>query len=72
MSNEKKLIKASTDLQEQIAKKLDVTTRCVRMALAYDSNSPTARIIRAYALNHGAKLYELKEVENPCDEVIQL
>lgn len=72
MSKEKKLIKASTELQEQIAETLEVTTRCVRKALAYDSNSPISRVIRSYALNHGAKLYELKEVENPYEEVIKL
>lgn len=70
--SEKKLIKASTELQSEISKKLKVTTRCVRMALAYDSNSPTARLIRSYALNHGAKLYKLEELENPYDEIITL
>lgn len=68
----RKLIKASGALQEEIAAKLKVTTRCVRAALAYDSNSPTARLIRSYALNHGAKLYELREMENPYGEVITL
>lgn len=65
-------IKASGELQEKIAAKLKVTTRCVRSALAYDTNSPTARLIRSYALNHGAELYELKKLENPYAEVINL
>lgn len=63
MAETRKLIKASGELQEEIAAKLKVTTRSVRSALAYDTNSPTARLIRSYALNHGAKLYELKEME---------
>lgn len=72
MAETRKLIKASGELQEEIAAKLKVTTRSVRSALAYDTNSPTARLIRSYALNHGAKLYELKEMENPYAEVINL
>ena len=72
MVETRKLIKASGELQEEIAAKLKVTTRSVRSALAYDTNSPTARLIRSYALNHGAKLYELKEMENPYSEIIHL
>ena len=72
MAETRKLIKASVKLQEEIAAKLQETSRSVRTALAYDTNSPTARLIRSYALNHGAKLYELKEMENPYAEVINL
>ncbi len=72
MSETRKLIKASRELKEEIARKLNVTTRTVEAALAYDTKSPTARLIRSYALNHGAKLYELKEMENPYNEVITL
>lgn len=72
MAETRKLIKASRELKEEIARKLNVTTRTVEAALAYDTKSPTARIIRSYALNHGAKLYELKEMENPYNEVITL
>lgn len=50
MAETRKLIKASGELQEEIAAKLKVTTRSVRSALAYDTNSPTARLIRSYAL----------------------
>ena len=49
MAETRKLIKASGELQEEIAAKLKVTTRSVRSALAYDTNSPTARLIRSYA-----------------------
>lgn len=65
-------IKASTKLQEEIATKFEVTTRTVRSALKYETNSPSAKIIRAYALNHGGKLYEVKLVENPYEKVVIL
>lgn len=67
-----KFIKASRELKEEIASKLQVTTRTVESALAYVTNSPTARLIRAFALNHGAKMFEVKEVENPYRETITL
>ena len=67
-----KCIKADKELKEEIAAKLKVTTRTIEAALAYDTNSPTARLIRSYALNHGAKMFEVKEVENPYNEVITL
>ena len=72
MAETRKLIKAGRELKEEIARNLNVTTRTVDAALAYDTNSPTSRIIRSYALNHGAELYELKKLENPYAEVIQL
>lgn len=72
MAETRKLIKASRELKEEIARILNVTTRTVEAALAYDTKSSTARLIRSYALNHGAELYELKKLENPYEEVIQL
>ena len=66
MTETKKLIKASGELQEEIAAKLKVTTRSVRSALAYDTNSPTARLIRSYALNHGAKKFNCYAGVAPC------
>lgn len=65
-------IKASTELQEETASKFGVTIRSVKSALAFDTNSPTAKLIRAYTLNHGAKIYELTEIENPYKDVITL
>ena len=44
MAETRKLIKSSRELKEEIARKLNVTTRTVDAALAYDTNSPTARI----------------------------
>lgn len=65
MAETRKLIKASRELKEEIARKLNVTTRTVDAALAYDTKSPTARLIRSYALNHGAELYEPEEIGKP-------
>ena len=58
MKETEKVIRASKDLKEEIAAKA--------------TNSPSARLFRAYALNHGAKMYEVREVENPYTEVITL
>ena len=65
-------IKASKELMDEIAKKFGVTFRCVQMALAFQTNSPSARLFRSYALNHGGKMYRLEEVENPYDHVLTL
>ena len=50
MAETRKLIKASRELKEEIARKLNVTTRTVDAALAYDTKSPTARLIRSLCL----------------------
>ena len=65
-------IKASKELMDEIAKKFGVTFRSVQLALAFQSNSPSARLLRSYALNHGGKMYRLEEVENPYDHVLTL
>jgi hypothetical protein len=61
--NKKQFIDASVELQEEIARKFKVTPRTVRSALSFATNSPSARLFRAYALGRGATLYE--EKENP-------
>ena len=71
-NNTEKFIKANKELVEEIANTFKVTTRTVYSALSYQTNSPSARLFRSYALNHGGKLYEIKEVENPYKEVIKL
>ena len=49
--------------------------RTIVEALQFNTNSPTAKLIRTYALNHGGRMYDLtiniekKEVENPYKEV---
>ena len=72
MTEKNRFIEVSTELQEEIATKFEVTTRTVRSALNYETNSPSAKIIRAYALNHGGKLYEVRLEDNPYDKVITL
>lgn len=72
MVEKRKFIEVSTELQNEIATKFEVTTRTVRSALNFETNSPAAKIFRAYALNHGGKLYEVKLVDNPYDKVITL
>jgi len=67
-----KYINASTELQQEIADKFEVTTRTVRSALNYETNSPSAKILRSYALNNGGKLYEVRLVENPYEKTITL
>ena len=72
----KEVIEISLELQREIAKVFKVTERTVQSAMRFETQSPTARILRAYALNHGAEQYEVttikKKVENPYRETIKL
>ena len=65
-------IKASKELMDEIAQKFDVTFRSVQMALAFQTNSPSARLYRSYALEHGGKMYRVEEVENPHTHIIRI
>ena len=65
-------IKASKELMDEIAKKFGVTFRSVQMALAFQTNSPSARLYRSYALEHGGKMYRVEEVENPHKHIINI
>lgn len=75
MEEKKKVIEVSKEVKNEIKAKLNVTMRTVIEALQFNTNSPTAKIIRAYALNHGGRMYDLtinikkKEVDNPYKEV---
>ncbi len=75
MEEKKKVIEVNREVQKEIAEKLKVTMRTVIDSLQFKTNSPTAKIIRAYALNHGGRMYDLtiniekQEVENPYKEV---
>nr|DAZ07793.1 MAG TPA: hypothetical protein [Caudoviricetes sp.] len=75
MEEKKKVIEVSKEIKEQIREKLGVTMRTVVEALQFNTNSPTAKIIRSYALNNGGRMYDLtisiekKEVDNPYKEV---
>ena len=76
MEEKKEVIEISLELQREIAKIFKVTERTVQSAMRFETQSPTARILRAYAWNHGAEQYEVttikKKVENPYRETIKL
>lgn len=65
-------IKADSAQQEAIASQFFTTTRTVRAALNFETNSPFAKTLRAYALNHGCKAYEIKLIDNPYEKVTTL
>lgn len=71
MEEKRNEITVTLELQREIAKKLAVTERTVQSALRFETNSPSVKLIRAYALNHGGKMFEItkKEVDNPYKEV---
>lgn len=71
MEEKRNEITVTLVLQREIAKKLALTERTVQSALRFETNSPSAKLIRAYALNHGGKMFEItkKEVDNPYKEV---
>ena len=71
MEEKRNEITVTLVLQREIAKKLAVTERTVQSALRFETNSPSAKLIREYALNHGGKMFEItkKEVDNPYKEV---
>ena len=71
MEEKRNEITVTLVLQREIAKKLAVTERTVQSALRFETNSPSAKLIRAYALNHGGKMFEItkKEVDNLYKEV---
>ena len=64
MAEKERFIKADASQQEAIA-----TTRTVRSALNFETNSPFAKTLRAYALNHGCKMYEVTLIDNPYEKV---
>lgn len=70
MAKKTEYIDASTELIEEIAKKFEVTTRTVRSALNFETNSPSAKMFRSYALNNGGEQYKLVKVENPYKKII--
>ena len=71
MEKKSKEIQVTLELQREIAKKFAVTERTVQSALRFDTNSPSAKLIRAYAMNHGGDMYEItkKKLDNPSKEV---
>ena len=53
MVEKERFIKADAAQQEAIASQFFTTARTVRSALNFETNSPFAKTLRAYALNHG-------------------
>jgi len=69
MAEKEYFIKANPEKQEELAGKFYTTTRTVRSALNFETNSPLAKTIRAYALNNGCNLYEVNLVSNPYENI---
>lgn len=76
MEEKKEVIEIDLKLQKGIAKTFKVSERSVQSAMRFETNSPSARLLRSYALNHGGEQYEVttikKRIENPYKEVITL
>lgn len=76
MEEKKEVIEISLELQKEIAKNFKVSERTVYAAMKFETNSPSARMLRSYALNHGGEQFEVtiikKRVDNPYQEAITL
>lgn len=74
MEEKKEVIEISIELQKEIARTYEVTQRSVQSAMRFETNSPSARLYRLYALNNGGERYEItiikKRIENSHKEVI--
>lgn len=64
MEEKKQFIEISVSLQRKIAGEFKVTPRTVRSAMSFETNSPSARLLRAYALENGGTLFEEKKTLN--------
>ena len=64
MEEKKQFIEISVSLQRKIADEFKVTARTVRSAMSFETNSPSARLLRAYALENGGILFEEKKTLN--------
>lgn len=65
-----RMVKVSTSVKKEMAKKFSVSNIAIWDALNYRTQSKLANEIRAWALNHGGKLFE--EAENPYEKVVTL
>ncbi|MCD7926679.1 MAG: hypothetical protein LUI85_19165 [Bacteroides sp.] len=70
MAKKEKYIKLDKDKVKEIADIKGVSTVTVYAALKFQTDSALAMLIRAWALNHGGKLFE--ETENPYQNVVTL
>lgn len=70
MAKKEKYIKLGKEKVKKIAGIKGVSVVTVYAALKFETNSSLAMLIRAWALNHGGKLFT--EVENPYDKVVTI
>lgn len=70
MAKKERYIKLDKDKVKEVANLKEVSTVTVYAALKFQTQTPLAMLIRAWALNHGGKLFE--EAENPYDKVVTL
>ncbi len=63
MARKEKYIKLDKDRVKEIAEIKGVSTVTVYSALKFQTKSPMSMLIRAWALNHGGKLFE--EADDP-------
>ena len=70
MAKKEKYIKLDKDKVKEVADLKEVSTVTVYAALKFQTQTPLAMLIRAWALNHGGKLFE--EAENPYEKAITL
>lgn len=70
MAKKEKYIKLNKEKVREIADIKGVSTVTVYAALKFETSSALAMLIRAWALNHGGKLFE--EKDNPYREVVTL
>ena len=70
MEKKEKYIKLDKEKVKEIAAIKAVSVVTVYAALKFQTKTPLAILIRAWALNHGGKLFE--EKENPYEKVVTL
>lgn len=70
MDKKEKYIKLDKEKVKEIAGIKGVSTVTVYAALKFETSSALAMLIRAWALNHGGKLFE--EAENPYEKVVTI
>lgn len=63
METKRKEIRVELNLQREIAHIFKVSERTVQMAMRFETNSALAKMLRAYALNHGGKQYNITTIE---------
>jgi hypothetical protein len=68
MAKKEKYIKLDKEKVKEIAEIKGVSTVTVYAALKFQTDSPLAMLIRAWALNHGGRLFE--EAENPYKKAV--